>query len=124
LPPNYDVDYPITLRSLRQAADHTWPPLHTREALGWIVTEWGLKTHLLVALRKLHQQTTKSTFKILPTDTGLEIQDANVHPAPTAPRLNQALQIVEDLNLVRANGNAGVVLSAEGRRVLEHGLAH
>ena len=123
LPPNYDIDYPITLRSLRQAAHHTWPQLSTRDALAWIVTEWGLKTHLRVALRKLHQSG-KNTFKILPTDTGLELLDADVHPAPTMPRLTQALQIVEDLDLVRTNGDAGVALSVEGRRVLEHGLAH
>jgi hypothetical protein len=122
-PPNYDIDYPITLRSLRQAARHSWPQLSAREALAWIVTEWGLKTHLRVALRKLHQ-TGKTTFKILPTDTGLEVLDADVHPAPTMPRLTQALQIAEDLNLVRSNGGEGLTLSADGRRVLEHGLAH
>lgn len=123
LPPNYDVDYRITLRSLRQVARDTWPQLSIRDVLAWIATEWGLKTHLLVALRKLHQ-TGKATFKILPTDTGLELLDADVHPALTMPRLTQALQIVEDLNLVRTNGDAGVALSVEGRRVLEHGLAH
>lgn len=123
LPPNYDMDYPITLRSLQRHAMDTWPQLGTREVLTWIVTEWGLKTHLLVALRKLHHSS-KSTFKILPTDRGLELQGGDVYPALTMPRLVQALQIVEDLDLAQVAGETGMRLSAEGNRVLEHGLTH
>jgi len=123
LPPNYDLDYPITLRSLRRVAAETLPGMAVAEALAWIVTEWGLKTHLLVALRKL-RYTSKSTFRILPTDFGMELQPGELVPAPTTPRLNQALQITEDLGLVRLDAESGLALTAEGQRVLDHGLAH
>lgn len=123
LPPNYDIDYPITLRSLRRVAAESLPGMTVPEALGWIVTEWGLKTHLLVALRKL-RYTSKSTFRILPTDFGLERQAGEIVPAPTMPRLYQALQITEDLGLVRLDAGVGLTLTAEGQRVLDHGLAH
>jgi hypothetical protein len=123
LPPNYDFDYPVTLRTLRRASDDTLPELKVKDALGWFVTEWGLRTHLMVALRKL-RHTSKSTFRVLPTDRGLELQPGEIVPAPTSPRLNQALQISEDLGLVRSSAEFGLALTAEGQRVLDYGLAH
>lgn len=123
LPPNYDTDYPITLRSLRRAAEEQWSDMSVADVLGWIVTEWGLKTHLLIALRKL-RQSSQSTFRILPTDRGLEVQPGQAFPAPTNPRLSQAFHVLADLGLTQGDAQGRLALTAEGTRVLEYGLAH
>lgn len=122
LPPNYDADYPITLRTLQHSSTRVWPSMGTEQVLTWLATEWGLKTHLMVALRKLRQNP-KPTFKILPTEEGLKVQALNVAPSTTMPRLFQSMEILEELALIRS-GDDGVKPSADGARVLAHELAH
>ena len=57
---------------------------------------WGLELHLRVALRKLRGQS-KSTFRIRPTDIGMEVTTAP-SAVSTRPRFRQAVRILKDIS--------------------------
>lgn len=115
-PPNYLQAYPINLQSFNYHSTNTWGKLTTREWLGWLTTEWGIHTHLKVALRKLRGQS-QSTFRIRPSDKGLEIISVPV-AVFTSPRFRQALRILKDIGALVRQGNIWV-LSDFGRRFME-----
>lgn len=93
-PPNYFKAYPINLQTFNYHKNKTWDNLTIREWIGWLAG-WGVSTHLLVALRKLRGQS-QSTFRIRPSDNGLEI--ISVPEAVfTSPRFKQSLRILKDI---------------------------
>lgn len=115
-PPNYLNAYPINLQTFNHHSSNTWGDLTTREWIGWLVTSWGIQTHLMVALRKLRGQS-QSTFRIRPSDHGLEI--ISVPEAVfTSPRFRQALRILKDIGALVRQGNVWG-LSDSGRSFME-----
>jgi hypothetical protein len=101
-PGNYLKVYPININSLLHLAEAHWANMKLNELLIWLFSVWGIDTHLRVALRKLNGQS-QSTFRIKPTDNGLEVID--LPPAVhTSPRFNQAIQILKDIALLESDG--------------------
>jgi len=87
--------YSINLKDFQFHAIETWPTLTMRELLRWVAFNWGVETHLRVALRKLRGQS-QSTFRVRPSDRGMEV--ISVPPAVhTQPRFNQAVRILKDV---------------------------
>jgi hypothetical protein len=72
--------------------------LAANDWLAWLAGHWGIEAHLRVALRKLRYEG-KDTFHVLPSDRGLVVT-AMPDPTYTTPRFVQALQILQDLNLI------------------------
>ncbi len=115
-PPRYLDAYPINLQTFNHHSSNTWGNLTTREWIGWLATTWGIHTHLMVALRKLRGQS-QSTFRIRPSDKGLEI--ISVPDAVfTSPRFRQALRILKDIGALVKNGTVWAV-SDFGRQFME-----
>lgn len=95
---DYFNQYPINLGSFQRHCATTWATLPMRDVLAWLFEHWGVELHLRVALRKLRGQS-QSTFRIRPSDQGLEVIEAPA-PAHTRPRFRQSLRILEDLGLL------------------------
>ncbi len=115
-PDNYFQTYQINLQTFNHHSHNTWDNLTIRQWIGWLALSWGINTHLLVALRKLRGQS-QSTFRIRPSDTGLEI--ISVPEAVfTSPRFKQALTILKDIGALERKGNV-LVTSAFGKQLLE-----
>lgn len=94
-PGNYLQFYPINLKAFTFYSYQTWNDLSMREWVYWLCSNWGVNTHLRVALRKLRGQS-QSTFRIRPSDHGLEVISV---PAAvfTSPRFYQSLRILKDI---------------------------
>lgn len=108
---------PINLASVR-ARCLAWQVTPLAEVVEEFVA-WCLETHLHVALRKLRQNS-KATFKIHPTDRGLEpCGEAVPAPVKTNPRFRQAVKILWDLGvLARREDGTGALRITELGRVL------
>lgn len=91
----YFQSYPINLRSFSHHSKQTWSALSLRGLLEWVLLNWGLELHLRVALRKLRGQS-KSTFRIRPTDIGMEVTTAP-SAVSTRPRFRQAVRVLKDI---------------------------
>ncbi len=114
--PNYFQAYPINLQTFNQYSSNLWGGLTTREWIGWLATTWGVHTHLMVALRKLRGQS-QSTFRIRPSDRGLEI--ISVPDAVfTSPRFRQTVRILKDIGALVKSGAVWTV-SDFGRKFME-----
>lgn len=118
--PGYFSFYPINLNSLASCITTSWSSMSTSEWLRWLLTKWGIDTHLRVALRKLRGQG-RSTFRIRPSDFGLEVIDipAAVH---TRPRFSQAFRILRDIGALEETAH-GWRQSGFGRAMMELGDA-
>lgn len=92
----YFQSYPINLRSFDHHSRQTWDSFSLRDLLEWVMLNWGLELHLRVALRKLRGQS-KSTFRIRPTDIGMEVTTAP-SAVSTRPRFRQAVRILKDIS--------------------------
>lgn len=113
--------YPINLRSFQFHISNTWSSLSLSELLRWLLLHWGVETHLKVALRKLRGQS-QSTFRIRPSDRGLEV--IGVPPAVhTTPRFRQAVRVLKDIGALEKNEEGLWVPSAVGQAMLELGDA-
>jgi len=113
-------DSPINLASFR-ARCHAWQdcPLDyvARDLLAWC-----LETHLRVALRKL-RSTGAATFRVHPSERGLERTGDNPAPAQTNPRFRQATRILRDIGaLTRSVGEGPLELTELGGEL--HALAN
>jgi hypothetical protein len=118
---DYFTYYPVNLRSLGSFAGGAWREMSVRDLLRWLLLNWGLETHLRVALRKLRGQS-QSTFKVRPSDRGMEV--TAVPPAVhTRPRFNQALRILKDIGALERDESRGWKPSALGRQMLEEAHA-
>lgn len=113
---NYLTFYPINLDSFAYQVRHSWQRLSVGEVLGWLATDWGVSAHLRVALRKLRYES-RDTFKIKPTERGLEVVDAPL-PAFSNPRLVQANRMLRDLRALEMT-DEGLVITEGGKNLLE-----
>jgi hypothetical protein len=118
LPEDILAYYPINLENLRSLSASTWRSLPLHELAGWLVSEWGIATHIHVALRKLRSNP-RATFRIRPSDLGLLVDPEIPPPAATNPRLKQSLQILRDLGLTKNDlAKKKTSLSALGQSIL------
>lgn len=110
--------YPINLNSFRRYALNGWQSLSVPSLIGWLVKDWGINTHLRIALRKLRNNP-QATFRLRPTDLGLIVEDEIPPPVPTNPRLRQGIQILRDLGCIE-NGSPDATpgLTPLGKTVL------
>ncbi|WP_354675280.1 hypothetical protein [Cupriavidus alkaliphilus] len=111
-------DSPINLRSFRERCVK-WNDM----ALSAVVVDlvgWVLETHLHVALRKLRQSST-ATFRIHPTERGLEARGDVPVPAKTNPRIRQAIKILWDVGALarEPDGSGDLMATALGIQLLE-----
>jgi hypothetical protein len=109
-------DHPINLESFRTNVVGSWTGMTIQELVGWLVSDWGINTHLRVALRKLRANP-QATFRVRPSERGLEVLEGIPPPAPTNPRLRQGLQILRDIGAIEYN-EAATRLTALGSRLL------
>jgi hypothetical protein len=108
----------LDLASLESALP-TWAGLSLEEWLRWVATNWGVRRHLQVALRKLHQGG-QDTFRLRPIDEGLQFVE--VAPASfTGPRVNKAQQLLVDLGLIARAEDGLLRITALGEIELELG---
>lgn len=112
--------YPANLGSFDFHTKNTWPTLSTRDVLRWLLVNWGIELHLRVALRKLRGQS-QSTFRIRPSDRGLEVIEAPV-AVHTRPRFNQAVRLLKDIGALQRT-ESGWSPSSLGLAMLELGDA-
>ena len=95
--------YPVNLQSFRRHALNEWQSLSIPSLVGWLVRDWGINTHLRIALRKLRQNP-QATFRVQPTEQGLLVEDEVPPPVPTNPRLRQGIQVLRDLGCIMESG--------------------
>lgn len=108
--------YPINLRSVLARTKATWRTL-TLEQVLHAFTAWTVETHFRVALQKLAASPPRDTFKVRPFDGELRVVDAP-GPSFTIPRIQRAVGILLDLDLL-ANDDAGnPQLTALGAKLL------
>ncbi len=116
--PSYLQDYPLNLATLRQHTGSTWIGMSLESWLKWLVCHWGGEAHLRVALRKLRSQG-RDTFRLRPTEHAGLVVVAVPPVAATAPRFNQAMQVLLDLATVAHDGHRQYRLTDLGRQLLE-----
>jgi hypothetical protein len=102
--PGYFRYYPINLQSFAFHCASDWAKMRMDALLRWLLVHWGIEVHLRVALRKLRGQT-QSTFRIRPSDRGMEViavppavhtrLPARSAPGAARPRFNQALHVLK-----------------------------
>lgn len=113
---NYLLYYPINLDSFYRNVEDSWRTLTLQDLLGRLSNEWGVSAHFRVALRKLRYET-RDTFKIKPTERGLEVIDAPP-PVFSNPRLGQAIQILRDLGALELRSDRWEITD-QGKLLLE-----
>ncbi len=119
--PWYFQYYPINLNSFAYHSSNTWASRTLAETLEWILLEWGIETHLRVAMRKLRGHS-QSTFRIRPSDRGFEV--IAVPPAVyTSPRFSQALRILKDVGALTKSSSGKLEPSDFGRRIIDQNNA-
>jgi hypothetical protein len=91
------ADSPINLVSFR-ARCAGWQDKTLTEVVDEVL-QWCLQTHLRVALRKL-RHTGQATFRIRPTELGIEFAGDVPDPAKTTPRVAQAMMILRDIGAI------------------------
>jgi hypothetical protein len=96
--------YPINLRSVMARAASSWAPM-TLERVVHTFTTWTIETHFRVAMQKLAASPARDTFKVKPFDGELRVVDAP-GPSFTIPRIQRAISMLQDLDLV-VNDDAG-----------------
>jgi hypothetical protein len=101
--PEFLRDHPINLESFRANIAVDWQHMTLEELLVWLISEWGITTHLRVALRKLRANP-QATFRVRPSERGMQVMEGIPPPAPTNPRLRQALQILRDIAAIEHDG--------------------
>jgi hypothetical protein len=107
----------VHLLSLRQLSQRDWATMNFEEWIRWLSIHWGIERHLRVALRKLRGER-RDTFRIQPRDGELRVIEVP-KPTYTSPRVNQSIQILQDLGLVGTSGTGSLVLTPRGQQELE-----
>jgi len=121
-------EYPINLTNFLQLSENEWREMDLNQWLGWLATKWGVETHLMIALRKLHHESL-DTFKVYPSEEGLQVKavvgDKTIEevlmPGFTSPRLQTTLQILLDLGVISVEKGL-LCLTTTGEAVLEESL--
>lgn len=94
-------DSPINLASFRTRC-HAWQDC-SLDFVARDLLAWCLDTHLRVALRKL-RSTGAATFRVHPSERGLERTGDNPAPSQTNPRFRQATRILRDIGVLARDG--------------------
>jgi hypothetical protein len=95
LSPRQLEQYPVNLVALGERRVR-WSRLRLQDVLHDIVTTWGVRLHERVALRKLRYQL-NDTFQVRATENGTLRVELIPEPVFGNPRVNQAIQILQDL---------------------------
>ena len=95
VPPALIDDYPINLVSFARVSRKDWSSLTVGQVVTWLVSKWAIEVHLRTALRKLRAEN-RDTFRFYPTEQGYRPR-VIPEPAPSSPRLRQAIRILDDL---------------------------
>lgn len=114
--PGFLDPYPINLRTFADVVSREWSGLSIPQLLGWLMNRWGIETHLSVALRKLRHNP-QATFRVRPTELGLNVVPDIPPPTRTNPRMRQGLQMLRDLNAI-TDTEEGSRLTEFGNRIL------
>lgn len=111
-------DYPINLTTFRERCEK-WNDMALPAVIADLVV-WILETHLHVALRKL-RQSSSATFRLHPTERGIEACGDLPLPAKTSPRIRQAIKILWDVGALarEPDGSGNVKPTALGVQLLE-----
>jgi hypothetical protein len=96
--------YPINLRSVLARATSSWSGMTLEDVLHQF-TVWTIETHFRVAMQKLAASPPRDTFKVRPFEGELRVVDAP-GPSFTIPRIQRAIGMLQDLDLV-ATDDAG-----------------
>ncbi len=107
--------YPINLRSLFSRATSTWGGM-TLERVLHTLTVWTIETHFRVAMQKLAASPPRDTFKVRPFDGELRVVDAP-GPSFTIPRIQRAVGMLHDLDLVGSDDAGEPRLTALGEAI-------
>jgi hypothetical protein len=118
-------EYPINLTNFLYFCKNDWREMKLKEWLAWLACKWGVETHLMIALRKF-QQEALDTFKIFPSEEGLQVKDVIgdktieevLLPGFTSPRLRTTLQILLDLGVIAVEKDL-LLLTPTGETLLE-----
>lgn len=118
-------EYPINLTNFIHYSEDGWRAMSLKEWFAWLAAKWGIETHLMIALRKL-QQESLDTFKVYPSEEGLQVKefigDKTIEeillPGFTSPRLRTTFQILWDLGLLTPE-NESFILTPTGKNLLE-----
>lgn len=118
-------EYPINLTNLLRFSENEWREMKLDEWLARLACQWGVETHLMIALRKL-QGESLDTFKVFPSEEGLQVKEVIgdktieeiLMPGFTSPRLRTTLQILWDLGVVTVEDDS-VILTPVGEIILE-----
>jgi len=111
-------DSPINLMSFRERCLR-WRGIGLSAVLEDLIC-WVLETHLQVALRKLRQSST-ATFRIHPSERGIEARGDIPIPAKTNPRVRQAIKILWDVGALarEPDGSGELQVTALGTHLFE-----
>lgn len=111
-------DSPINLESFRKRCVK-WSDM-TLSAVVADLIAWILESHLHVALRKLRQSST-ATFRVHPTERGIEVRGDIPVPAKTNPRIRQAIRILRDIGALarETDGSGDLRATTLGIQLLE-----
>jgi hypothetical protein len=119
--PAFLQTYEINLESLHSLAKGEWRALPATAWIERLASDWGLRVHFRVALRKLRYQT-EDTFQIVPRDDGLHVRTVPI-PQWSTPRLGQAHMFLADLGALSVepteDGGECFNLTPFGRELLE-----
>ncbi|HVW25698.1 MAG TPA: hypothetical protein VHC69_10025 [Polyangiaceae bacterium] len=108
--------YPINLRSVLARATTSWRAMSLEQVLREFTT-WTIETHFRVAMQKLAAFPPRDTFKVRPFDGELRVVDAP-GPSFTIPRVQRAVGILHDLDLVAYDDDARPYLKPLGKTLL------
>lgn len=112
--------YPVNLDSVRAALLGQLAVKDLPTGLASFTDHFCLKSHRHVAMRKLRQQgQDTSLFDI--SESGLRFSSDSAVPGAsnTSPRVNQAMQILRDLNLIEFEDGKAMRTTAAGLQFLE-----
>jgi hypothetical protein len=108
--------YPINLRSVTARSTSSWAAMSLAQVLHTFTT-WTIETHFRVAMQKLAASPSRDTFKVKPFDGELRVVDAP-GPSFTIPRIQRAIGMLRDLDLVVDDAAGEPHLTSLGETIL------
>jgi hypothetical protein len=108
--------YPINLRSVTARATSSWAKMSLAQVLHAFTT-WTIETHFRVAMQKLAASPPRDTFKVRPFDGELRVVDAPF-PSFTLPRIQRAIGMLQDLDLIVSDEAGEAQLTPLGETLL------
>lgn len=92
--------YPVNLVRLKKDYSERWQKMQIGEVINELITEYILKRHMEVAIRKLYTEGL-ATFRFLREDNIYRHSEIELdYVGRTSPRLTESLQMMSDLKIV------------------------